>query len=539
MLAPTKPRASTEPAVPLATVFADAVRREPTHPLVFDGASVLTRSGVAARAALIRRRLLAAGVRPGDVVAVQLPNRAWTVAVIHAVWSAGAVPCVVTPIYRGSELAAILSAARPTAVVVPRAYGTVDYPGMAAEALATADRRAAVLAIDLDAEQPVEETAAGADGDAGAPPKSALAFALDPPPAAHPDDVALLMFTSGTTGRPKGVLHTHRTLMVEAQSLIDVFGLGDDPVFMPSPLGHVTGLLYGIVLPLLTGGAVVLFDRWDPTTAAETIEAAGCRFTVAATPFLRGLTDAYRLRGTTSALEVFVCGGADIPESLVRDARETMGTAVCRTYGSTEMPTLCIVRPDDPPEVLLRTEGRLLGGQARLVDAEIGDDGVLLGDLEARGPELFAGYLDPADNASAFTDDGWFRTGDLARILPTGEIAITGRRKDLIVRGGENISAKEVEDLLLTHPRIHDVALVGIPDDVMGERACAVVVSPGPLTIADLTRHLDTSGIARQKFPEALWIVDSFPRTASGKVQKFQLRALAVAAIARGEVERR
>lgn len=522
MLHATMPRSTTEPALPLATVFAQAVADGPDRPLVIDGTSTLTRADVAARAATIRRRLQAAGVGAGDVVAVQLPNRAWTVAVVHAVWAVGAVPCVVTPIYRGSELASILSAARPSAVVVPRAYGDVDYPAMAHDALAVAGHRAVVLAVDLDDD--------GAD-EAAVPSSS--------PAAAAPDDVALLMFTSGTTGRPKGVLHTHRTLTVEARSIIDVFGLGDDPVFMPSPLGHVTGLLYGIILPLLTGGAVVLSDRWDPAVAAETIEASGCRFTVAATPFLRGLTDAYRRRGTPSALEVFVCGGADIPESLVRDAKETMGTAVCRTYGSTEMPTLCIVRPGDPSEVVLRTEGRPLGGQARLVDIEIDPDGVPLGDLEARGPELFVGYLDPADNEAAFTRDGWFRTGDLARILPHGEVAIAGRRKDLIVRGGENISAKEVEDLLLTDPRILDVALVGIPDDVMGERACAVVISPGPLSLADLSRHLDTSGIARQKYPEALWIVDSFPRTASGKVQKFQLRALAVAAIARGDVERR
>lgn len=519
MLRSTMPRPSEEHLPTIAARFGRAVRENPRAAFVHDGTTVLTRQDVAHRSEIERRRLIDAGVRRGDVVAVQLPNRAATVAVLHAVWAIGAVPCAITPIYRGAELGAIMAAAHPRAVVVPTLHSSVDYLAMAREAASRLDDPPRVLGVDLD--KRIDDERARVE--------------LAAPPIASADDVALLMFTSGTTGRPKGVLHTHRTLTVEAQSIAEVFALGADAVFMPSPLGHVTGLLYGVVMPLLTGSSVVLMDRWDADEAAERIEQSACRFTVAATPFLRGLADAYRRRGTPSSLDVFVCGGADIPAALVEEARTSMGTRVCRTYGSTEMPTLCIVRPDDPPAVAFATEGGPLGGVGRLVDAD-GD----LGDLEVRGPELFVGYLDPADNEAAFTADGWFRTGDLARILPGGQIAIAGRRKDLIVRGGENISAKEVEDLLLRHPSVTDVAVVGIPDELMGERACAVVIPTGERpALAELTAHLSRSSIARQKFPEALWIVETFPRTASGKVQKFQLRAQLLEALGRGEVELR
>ena len=527
MLSATIPRRTGGAATPFSQLLADAIHRDPDAALVIDETMTLSRQEVARQADQISRRLIQAGVGAGDVVAIQLPNRARTVAVFHAVWRMGAIPCAVTPIYRQAELVPIFAAARPAALVVPRS-GEVDYPAMVTSALHAAGHQAAIVELDLELD--FEPDLDSHDGSADIPGSSEQLVIPD----SDPDDIALLMFTSGTTGRPKGVLHSHRTLEIEARSIADVFALGQTNIFMPSPLGHVTGLLYGILLPLLIDGSVVLSDRWDADAAAEVIEATGCRFTVAATPFLRGLTDAYRCRGTTSTLEVFVCGGADIPSALVRDAEEVMDATVCRAYGSTELPTLSVVRPDDAQEIRLETEGRPIGGRARLVEQD-GD----IGDLEADGPELFVGYLDPSDNDAAFTDDGWFRTGDLARISPSGAISIVGRRKDLIVRGGENISAKEVEDLLLGHAKVDDVAVVGIPDDVMGERACAVLICTQELTLADLTTHLKSTGIARQKFPEALWRVPSFPRTVSGKVQKFQLRRDLLSAIERGEVELR
>lgn len=511
---PHPPGAAPDATIP--DIFAGAVASRGDETLVVDGELRLGAARVARLAGALQHQLAEAGVGRGDVVTVQLPNRWQTIVAMHAVWGLGGVVNPVTPIYRGSELRAILASSRPRAILVPEHYRDLAYPSMVDEVRPTDGDEIAVLAVDLEA-PPGDE--------------------LEPRAAAvDPDDVAMLMYTSGTTGRPKGVLHTHRTLLYEASSISEVFAIERAPVFMPSPLSHVTGLLYGVLMPLAMDGSVVLMDRWDAEAAAALIEREGCTATVSATPFLRGLADAYQAMGRTSALDTFVCGGADIPAALVERATAALGAVVARTYGSTEMPTLCVVRSGDPDVVRLVSEGRLIGdARCRLADPV---DGV--GELEVQGPELFVGYLDPVDNEAAFTDDGWFRTGDLARIGDHDEIAIVGRLKDLIVRGGENIGAKEIEDLLIQHPGIRDVAVVGIPDELMGERACAVVVPEGgPVSLAEIVRHLEDAAIARQKFPEAVYPIDELPRTVSGKVQKFQLRELLTRALADGAVETR
>ena len=298
---------------------------------------------LAAQAGAVQRRLRDSGVGAGDVVTVQLPNWWEAVATMHAVWGLGAVVNPVTPIYRGNELRSILGSARPAAVVVPLGWGDTDYEAMVAGALVDVGHHAAVMSVDRGAPSAPAEFICSATG---------------------PDDVAMLMYTSGTTGHPKGVLHTHRTLAYEAASIADVCGLDGDTVFMPSPLTHITGLLYGVVMPLGIGGAVALLARWDADRAADVIETHGCTMTVAATPFLRGLTRTYAARGVRSSLRTFVCGGADIPAASVVAAESAMGTTVARTYGSTEMPTLCIVRPGDDPALRVSTEGRPIGAAA-------------------------------------------------------------------------------------------------------------------------------------------------------------------------------
>jgi cyclohexanecarboxylate-CoA ligase len=308
---------------------------------------------------------------------------------------------------------------------------------------------------------------------------------------------------------------------------------------MPSPVGHVTGLVYGVMMPLLVGGSVVLQAEWDAVAGADIVERHGCTFCVGATPFLRGLTDEYAKRGTTSALTGFACGGADIPSALVCRATEVLGAVVTRAYGLTEMPTVTCGGPHDPERIRFDTDGRLTGSsQARLVNPK---DGV--GEIEVRGPELCLGYLDPAHTAASFTEDGWFRTGDLATLSDDGAITIAGRVKDIIVRGGENISVKEVEDYLLEHPAIADVAIVGVPDDVLGERGCAFVVTTDTTTrapsLGELGAFLLKHEIAKHKLPEYLLVVESLPRTASGKVQKFLLRQHAVEELATGRGEPR
>lgn len=306
---------------------------------------------------------------------------------------------------------------------------------------------------------------------------------------------------------------------------------------MPSPVGHVTGLVYGVLMPLLMDGRCVLQADWDAAAGADLIERHGGTVCVGATPFLRGLTDEYRRRGTTSALRAFICGGADVPPSLVREAEAALGATVARAYGLTEMPTVTCGGPDDPEAIRADTNGRLTGSsQARVTVSEAGG----AGELEVRGPELCLGYLDPADTAAAFTADGWFRTGDLARLGPDHDVTIAGRVKDIVVRGGENISTKEVEDYLAAHPRVADAAIVGVPDDRLGERACAFVVAAGqPPGLAELAAYLSGQGIARHKLPEYLLVVPDLPRTLSGKVQKFRLRQQAAELLAAGDGERR
>jgi cyclohexanecarboxylate-CoA ligase len=334
----------------------------------------------------------------------------------------------------------------------------------------------------------------------------------------------LLLYTSGTTADPKGVLHNHRTLGYENRSIIELFRLGGaDTVFTASPATHITGFLYGILLPPMLGVASVLMDVWDPIIAARLIEAEACRFTVGATPFLRGLVDAYAARGTPCALTTFLCGGADVPPELVYRAREVLGSTVLRIYGSSEFPTFSSAGPDDKPSVGAETEGMPIGPANGRIDRP---DSNGIGELLVQGPELFLGYLDGSLNQGAFTTDGYFRTGDLARIDGRGAVTIMGRKKDIIIRNGENISAKEVEDILYEHPSVHQVAVVAMPDARTGEKVCAfVVAAPGTSpTLDELCGHLAAHHIARQKLPEWLELVDSLPTTASGKVQKFVLR---------------
>jgi len=274
----------------------------------------------------------------------------------------------------------------------------------------------------------------------------------------------------------------------------------------------------------MLGAAAAMLDIWDAAAGADLIEAESCRFTMAATPFLQSLTDIYEQRGRKSALETFLCGGADVPPALIRRSRAVLGTNVSRIYGSSEFPTFSTGGPGDAEGIAADTDGMPIGP----VEAGLDPVGDGMGELLVKGPELFAGYLDPRLNDDAFTADGFFRTGDLARIDRRGAVTICGRAKDIIVRGGEKISAKQVEDLLHQHDMIAAVAVTGMPDPAMVERVCAFVVPrPGCRpALADLVGFLESRGLARQKFPERLELLDGLPTTPSGKVQKFKLRAM-------------
>jgi cyclohexanecarboxylate-CoA ligase len=466
------------------------------------------------------------GVGPGAVVSWQLPNWAEAVILHQATLRLGAVSNPIIPIYRQSEVSFILRQARSEILFIPSTFRGFDFPSMIRDIRGELPDLATVVVVD-----------AASTEDGVVALNAFLATAASAPPPADGEAghdanaISLLLYTSGTTSSPKGALHTHNTLDYENRSIIEFFGLtSSDVVFMPSPVTHITGVLYGLQLPFMLGGAVVLLDVWEPGAGLELIERHGCTFVVAATPFLHGIVHhPTRTPEATRTLRVFACGGADVPPELVRRAADELGCLVSRVYGSTEFPTATSSNLSDLPEKRARTDGRAIG-QAQLIVVDDQDRPVPSGDtghLLVRGPELFVGYLDEALNVDAFTQDGWFRTGDLAIVDDEGYVEITGRQKDIIIRGGENISAKEIEDHLFEHPKIADVAVVAVPDPVLVERACAVVVpEPGVnVDLDELTTWLrEHHRLAMQKLPEYLVLVDELPRTASGKVQKFKLR---------------
>jgi cyclohexanecarboxylate-CoA ligase len=343
--------------------------------------------------------------------------------------------------------------------------------------------------------------------------------------------IALLLYTSGTTAAPKGVLHSHETLLAEARSLGAVHGIaGNDVTLMPSPLGHVSGMVHAFLVPCVYGATAVLMERWDATAALRLIAVERVTYMVGAPTFLRDLAHHPELaQHDLSSFRLFSCGGADVDPTLVRDAASRLGCVAKRVYGSSEFPTLTTTGPDDPPARRIDSDGRAIGAaELRIVDDDgadvpVGNEGEIL----ARGPECFLGYRDAALNADTFAPDGWLRTGDLGVLDASGFLRISGRKKDIIIRKGENISAREVEDLLATHPAVAEVAVVGVPDPAAGEIACAVVrlrpnaTSP---TLTELAAHLLAQGLSKRKLPERVAVVDDFPRAPSGKIVKRAVR---------------
>jgi len=445
---------------------------------------------------------------------VQLPNWTETIVVLLAASRLGAVANPVLPIYRLRELGFILHESGARVVFIPGRHRDADHR---------------VLVGELRAELPALEHVVVVR-DPPAAGQTAFPEVAGPAPATPARDgsaIALLIYTSGTTANAKGVLHSGDTLLAEARSLRPVHALtGDDVVLMPSPLTHISGIVHALLVPAVFGTTAVLMDRWEPGDALARIAAEGVTYMVGAPTFLRDLAQhPDRRRG----LRLFSCGGADVDPALLREAAARLGCVAKRVYGSTEFPTVTTTGTDDPPERPIETDGRAIGANEIAIVDEDGApvDAGREGEILARGPECFLGYRNAALNAEAFTPDGWFRTGDLGAVDGDGYLRITGRRKDIIIRKGENISAREVEDLLAAHPAVAEVAVVGVPDPSAGEIACAVLrPRPGVRTptLAELAAHLTAQGLSRRKLPERLAIVDEFPRTASGKILKRVLR---------------
>jgi len=462
------------------------------------------------------------GVEPGEAVAFQLPN--WREAVVSFAGLAlgGYVLVPIVHIYGRKELSFILEQSGAAAYVSPLSYGHVDY-GAIVETAAPGSLRLHVVVGEGE----------GTPSRSG-PARVPWAACEEGVPATElpevpPDAVALLAYTSGTTSDPKGVIHDHRTLLAELRHM-EAYMMPGRPKLMGSPVTHATGMLGAVLGPLVTGEAIHLIDRWDPGFALEVMREAGIGGGAGASVFLSSLFDHPDFSAEHAALIDRVgLGGAPVPVALGERAA-SLGIRIIRSYGSTEHPSTTGCQFDDPADRRHRTDGRALGGvELRLVDEEGADlPPGRPGPILSRGPDLCLGYTDPALTAAAFDDEGWYRTGDVGVLDEDGYLAITDRVKDVIIRGGEKVSAGEVEGALQTLPGVAEVAVVAAPDERLGERACAMVrMLPGaePLTLDDATRHLAEVGLARPKWPEDLRIVDDFPRTASGKIRKVDLRA--------------
>jgi cyclohexanecarboxylate-CoA ligase len=491
----------------------------PERLFLIDGATRLTFAEFERRTARLATGLARLGVGPGDVVSWQLPSWWEAAALAVAIDWIGAVSNPIIPICRAREVAFVTAQAGASVLVVPGRFRTFDH-----RELAAAVRRAtpSLTSVVVARDTPGSGMTAFADLLAPGP--------VPPRAAAAPHEIATVFYTSGTTAEPKGVLHTRSTLGAFARLNAALSGAGPGDVsLLQFPLTHIGGLGAFLLLPLLTGSRAVYLDLWEPERALALIEREGVTSAGGPPPILQGLLGAPGFRpARVRSVRLAGSGAADVPPDLIRTVRRQFGAASFRAYGLTECPMLTSGRLDDPEEACATTDGRPAPGcQVRIVD----DAGRGLppdheGEIEAYGPQLCVGYVDERLNTAAFTADGWLRTGDRGVVDAAGFLRVTGRRKDIIIRKGENLSAQAIEDVLAEHPAVAEVAVVGLPDTATGERACAcVVLRPGAsLSLAEVRAFMEGRGIMRQKIPEQLETVSTLPRNATGKVLKFELR---------------
>ncbi|PXA82850.1 cyclohexanecarboxylate-CoA ligase [Nostoc sp. 3335mG] len=497
----------------------EAAAADPDRVMLIEGDKRLTRAQAWDESLRLAAFFLDRGLKPGDVISFQLPNWIEASVIALAARMVGLVVNPVPPIYRGSELAYILADCGAKMMFVPEVFRKHDH-------FATVE----ALRGDLPALQEIVVVRS----DKGTPYTHAIDRApANDLPKVDPASIMMVMYTSGTTGRPKGVLHTHYGFDHRVRGMGEAWGIGpDDIVFMPSPVTHITGAFWAFDMPWVRGSQSVLVDVWAADEGIRIIDRNGCTVSGGATPFLQQLLDTAKDQpGALSSLRLFFCGGTTVSPDLVRAASAAFPQALFfRAYGSTEMTTTTYgARTRAQADYGATTDGEIVyPTEVRIVDPA-GDDPVPEGEegeISVRGPEAFAGYLHPADNEGNFDADGYFRMGDLGRMVDGKYLVITGRKKDIIIRSGENISPKEVEDLLFLHPAVAEVAIVAMPSAITGEKGCAFIIPRAAATIdlPEIRRFLDRQGLARQKFPEYVVLVDDLPRVPSGKVKKDVLR---------------
>ena len=464
------------------------------------------------------------GVGRNDVVAMQLPNW-WQFTLTYLACSRiGAVLNPLMTIFRERELSFMLDHGQAKLVIVPKLFRGFDHEQMVDGLGPKLPALAQVVVVGGAGANSFEALLSGPAWENAVDAKDILNRSRP-----GPDDITQLIYTSGTTGEPKGVMHSANTLMANISAYAERLRLGsNDVVLMASPMAHQTGFMYGLMMPIMLRARVVLQDLWEPRKAVELIRAESVTFTMASTPFLTDLSRAVAEgAGAVPSLRTFLCAGAPIPGALVEQARKALGSKIVSAWGMTENGAVTLIELDDDDERAYSTDGSPLRGvEVKVVDEQnrplpAGESGCLM----VRACSNFGGYLKRPqwNNIDA---DGWFDTGDLARLDARGYIRISGRSKDVIIRGGENIPVVEIEGLLYRHPAVAQVAIVAYPDDRLGERACAVVVTkPGQgLDFAAMVEFLKAQKVALPYIPERLIVLDAMPTTPSGKIQKFKLR---------------
>ncbi len=509
----------------LMEYFDAAVARTPNKTAVVAGDVRLTYGELDAEVNRVAARLKAMDIRKSDVISIQLYNTPEFVTVHLAATRLGAVTNPLLHNYRASELSYILKLTRTVAVFIPQYYRKFDYPAMYAEMWPELSDLKHVFVL-------------GGAGLAGMKSFESLCTPEGATPERVPtepysgDDISALIFTSGTESKPKGVLHSHNTQMYATLSMAKLLGLtSDDVVWTPSPIGHGTGFLWGVRQAITLGATVVLQDIWDADEALRLIAREHCSFTLSATPFAAMLVES-PLLGTLdlSSFRIFASAGAAIPHKLGIDMRERLGCTLIGMWGMSECFVGSASPPTDPEQKLWGSDGKAMpGGELAIFDetrSRMLSPGET-GELATRGPHVALGYFnDPERTKDTFSSDGWLFSNDLAIMDADGYIRLVGRKKEIINRGGLKISVRQMEEYLLAHPKVLNVAMVGVPDNYLGEKSCAFIVTRNgaEMTLKEITAFLEENKVAKYKFPEYLVTLPEMPITPSGKTQKYVLR---------------